>query len=56
MMLVNMRGIHDRYPHVYDVLKRYGFSPSKIIEILLDAIRGDKHAFNMIRIVRISRP
>lgn len=41
-----------RYPRIYKLLKRTGFSPAKAVEMLLDARRGDKHALDFIRVCR----
>jgi hypothetical protein len=39
-----------RYMRIYRLLKRQGHSPSKAVEILLDAKRGQEHALNWIGI------
>ena len=44
-----------RLLHIYQMLKRYGFSPAKAGEILLDAQRGNAYARSVIKIARISR-
>lgn len=43
-------GIHNRYPRVYRELKRLGFSASKAIEIIFDAMRGNSYALNWVRV------
>ena len=47
--------VQMRHLHIYQMLKRYGFSPAKVREILLDAQRGDAYARSVIKIARISR-
>jgi hypothetical protein len=36
----------------YEALKRYGHSPAKAAEIVLDAKRGDPHALAWLTVVR----
>lgn len=44
-----------RYKHTYNLLKQAGHSPYKALEIVLDAIRGNRYALMWIRIVRNSK-
>jgi hypothetical protein len=44
----------SKYPRIYRALKFVGFSPAKSLEVILDAIRGKKHAMFWIRTARRS--
>ena len=46
----------SRYQRIYAMLKRAGHSPTKAAAVVLDAMRGDKHALLWIRAVRSTRP
>lgn len=43
------------YPRVYTMLKGAGHAPSKAIEIIIDARRGDRFAIKWIRTLRAGR-
>jgi hypothetical protein len=44
---------HDRcYNRIYARLRDFGHTPTKALEILIDARRGDRHALQWIRLVR----
>lgn len=41
-----------KYRRTYTLLKGYGFSAAKALEIIFDAKRGDTHAWHYIRCAR----
>lgn len=41
-----------RYPRVYSMLKAYGHSPHKALDITIDAYRGNPTALKWVRWVR----
>lgn len=42
-------GLDDKYPHIYQMLKKNGHSAVKALEILIDACRGDEWALKWIK-------
>ena len=43
------------YPRIYAMLKRYGHSPIAAITIVMDAMRGSRHALTWIKQIRNTR-
>lgn len=43
------------FPFIYRQLKRFGHTPAKALEIILDAKRGDRFAFLWIKMVYRAR-
>jgi hypothetical protein len=41
----------SRYPRTYGLLKAYGHSPFKAVEVILDASRGDAFAMAWIKVI-----
>lgn len=54
-MKVKRQGSSARFPRVYSLLKRAGFSAGKAIEIIIDARRGDPHALLFVKLTASNR-